>query len=169
MMWTDRGGMTALRLSAGAFVAALVVAAFSVWDAWRIDPFPAPAAPNHAPTGATRPDLPTIPLTDVLVAVRADPFHPERRAPERRFSFGRAPDAEDVASAPGELRLIGTAVLPGSGGFALCALGTEGPRMVRLDEEVGPYRLTAIRPGEAEFVDSSGTSVTLAVPRGGGS
>jgi hypothetical protein len=80
--------------------------------------------------------------------------------------LGEPTEAAPEMSQGGELRLIGTAVLPGGSGFALSAWGNEQPRIIRLNEAVGPYTLQDVRPGEADFVDPAGERVTLIVPKG---
>jgi hypothetical protein len=101
----------------------------------------------------------------VLEVVAVDPFHPERRAPGRRY--GLADDAPAMADVPtAQLRLTGTALLPDGGGFVLAALGAETPRIVRVGESLGAYRLIRIREGEADF-RRAGEDLTLSVLRPG--
>ncbi len=149
--------------------ASVATAVVAVLQAWRLDPLPPPSPPPGVPMAPGAPESTGVPRAAVLAAVEAAPFDPEREPPDRRLhptgtSEPREPEPEAAA-----LRLLGTAVLPGTPGVALCAFGPEPPRLVRLHEEVGPYRLIAIRPGEADFVDDSGTPFTFTVPPGSGS
>lgn len=149
-----------------ASVASAVVAVF---QAWQLEPFPPPSPSPRVPVAPAELEPTGVPRAAVLTAVEAAPFDPEREPPDRRLHPAGESEPHEPEPEKAALRLLGTAVLPGTPGFALCAFGAEPPRLVRLHEEVGPYRLIAIRPGEADFVDRSGTLFTFAVPPGSGS
>ena len=109
-----------------------------------------------------------IPLWEAVRVVERDPFHPERRPPLERFLLPE--DQDDIRpgvsreSGPRQVRLVGTAVSGGSGGFVMCQVGNVPPRIVRIGEEVGGLTLRTVSRGEAEFTRSNGTVVTLSVP-----
>ena len=157
--WGMALGVAALCLSLALFLRTL-------WQAAALERPSAPPAAVVADTTPIRGEPAThMALSDVLTAVAEDPFHPERRVPDRRFSVDEGPVVGMAPAPAGSLRLTGTALLP-SGAFALVALGAESPRIVRVGERVGPYRLVAIRKGEAEF-DMGGENVTLTVLEAG--
>jgi hypothetical protein len=146
---------------------AALAAGWTAADALVITPAPPPqASATHDPLFQELP-RPSASLEAVLRAASWDPFDPERRATGRRLVFEEPADVALEAGVDGQLRLIGVALLPGGTGFALCAWGNEPPRIVRLNEAVGPYTLQTVRPGQAEFSDPSGEHLTLDVPKGG--
>lgn len=147
--------------------ASVATAVIAVFQAWQLEPLPPPSPSPRVPMAPAEPEPTGVPRAAVLTAVEAAPFDPEREPPDRRLHPAGESEPHEPEPEAAALRLLGTAVLPGSPGFALCALGAEPPRLVRLHEEVGPYRLIAIRPGEADFVDGSGTPFTFTVPGSG--
>ncbi|HEX6616909.1 MAG TPA: hypothetical protein VF046_11450 [Gemmatimonadales bacterium] len=64
-------------------------------------------------------------------------------------------------------RLIGTAVLPAGRGFAMCQMGEQPPRLVRLGERVGDLVLKRVHQGRATFESAEGRQVELRVPKAG--
>jgi hypothetical protein len=105
-------------------------------------------------------------LKDALTAVDHDPFHPERRRPGTRFRLPA--DAVTGSSVQHPVRLLGTVVLPGGLGFALCQLGGEPPRRVRIGERVSDLTLVRVEPGRAVFKSESQGEVVLERARRGG-
>lgn len=169
MTWARRWSpaLTIASLAAGT---ALGVAGWAAWRALVIAPSSA-ALPTRSgdplPVIAVR--APTPPALR-RVAVEADPFRPERAPPAVAF---RLPKEEaDVggglpADRPG-LVLVGTAVLPGNRGFALCQVPGEAPKLVRLGEQAFGYTLKTVAPGSATFLTAAGATLNVQVPRPGG-
>jgi len=122
-----------------------------------------PAMPAPAPGYA---------LDRVLTAVTKDPFRPDRRRPGGRFQLpavAAAASARRHASQATEasLRLVGTAVAAGGGGFAMCAWQGGIPRIVRIGERVGDWTLQRVWPGAAEFVTPAGGTIIVRIPKAG--
>jgi hypothetical protein len=146
----------------------LGVFATSAVRALRLSPLPEPPPPAGQPLPVVTWDGEGAPLWDAVRVVERDPFHPERRPPLERFLLpddqGDLPPGTTRDFGPREVRLVGTAVSGESGGFVMCQVGNEPPRIVRIGEEVGGLTLQAVFRGEAEFTRSDGTVVTLSVP-----
>lgn len=64
-------------------------------------------------------------------------------------------------STPDVPELIGTVVDPLGGSFAICALGSNQPKAVRIGGHIGSYRVDSIAPGIAVLVDSTRRTLTL--------
>lgn len=114
---------------------------------------------------ATAPGKPAV----VASAVAANPFRPDRRPAPEPF---RMPGEGVIATAagqtlPGAIVLIGTAVLPNGGGFAMCQRGGEPPRLVRVGERFGGFTLRSVAQGRAVFRGESGEVVNVSVGKAG--
>lgn len=156
------------RLAAATLGAAVLVLAWSAWNASRIAAVPGRGFTDSSgvATRARTDAHDSYDLARVLGAVAKDPFHPERRRPGQRF---RAPS--DVAAAQAQsptppVQLIGTAVTPG-GGFAMCAMSGGPPRIVRVGERVGDWTLNRVTQGAAEFAKPDGAIVVLHIAKAG--
>ena len=102
------------------------------------------------------------------VTIAADPFRPDRGPP------GTLAWMEDAGTGASEQRgpelpllLIGTAVSPNGGGFAMCKVGAEPARVVRLGETYAGYTLSEVAQGRATFRTETGDQVELHVSRMG--
>jgi hypothetical protein len=76
---------------------------------------------------------------------------------------------EATVSLPGStrgrpIRLLGTAVSGGNGGFAMCQIGRETPRMLHVGDTLGGLTLRRIDRAAAEFVAADGSLVMLELP-----
>jgi hypothetical protein len=158
------------RLALVALLAAGLLAARSLRHALEIEP-PAsfePARPDLVPVPAPGPGTSAALLT---AAVGHDPFHPERRKPALRFRLpgeGLPTDSAATAPAPGgPFLLVGTAVMSQGGGFAMCQWGSEPPKLVRVGERIGTMTLKGVARGQATFVDATGRTVEVRVPKAG--
>ncbi len=168
MSWTRRWtpALTRASLAAGS---AAVGASWQLWRALSVTPLPAPAPPGPVePIPAVALRAPTPPAAR-QTAVGANPFRPERAPPAVAFRMPADHEAapEFAPQARPGLVLIGTAVLPGDRGFALCQVGGEAPRLVRLGEQVGGYTLKTVAQGSATFLAANGTSMDVTVPKAG--
>jgi len=132
---------------------------------------PAPVVTDARPADSAPPATPYA-LKRLLGAVTKDPFHPERRRPGARFQppadlAAAAAHRQDAQATEQSLRVIGTAVAPDGGGFAMCAWAGGSPRIVRVGERVGAWVLRRVSPGAAEFTTSAGQAVVVRVPKAG--
>ncbi|HEY6158234.1 MAG TPA: hypothetical protein VIV88_12315 [Gemmatimonadales bacterium] len=164
--------MRAVQLSAGALGLGLVLLATAVRRATHVQVL-ASGTESAFPSTVTSVPIPAAGygLDRLLTALGKDPFHPERRRPNRRFQLpsdlatrvARRPDDQPASS----LRLIGTAVTGDAGsGFAMCAWQGGTPRIVRVGEQVSGWTLVKVTPGAADFATPGGR-VTVRVPKAG--
>jgi hypothetical protein len=164
---------TAVLVAAALLGAAVVATTVSLWRALDLAQPPAPTAGELENPGRNLQLEPAGAVTaeDVAAAVDLDPFHPERRRPGTRFRLPeeRTARAREPAGAPTRpsLELHGTVVLPDDRGFAMVASGGESPRVVRIGQSIGGYRLTEVERGRAVFISSSGRSMSLTVRKAG--
>jgi hypothetical protein len=149
------------------FLSSLGGAAWSFRRALLTDPLPSAGAVTLGANAAT-PDI-RVPVTatKLAAAIGKDPFHPERRRPAQRFRLPgeAAPGADVVSSEP--FKLIGTAAMAEGKGFAMCQLGAEPPKLVRIGESIGGLTLKSVQPGRASFVRSDGKRYEARVPKAG--
>jgi hypothetical protein len=156
------------RLAAATLGVAVLVLAWSAWNASRIEAVldrgftDSSGVATRARAGAHD----SYDFARVLGAVAKDPFHPERRRPGQRFQLPN--DVADVrpAAATVQVELIGTAVTPG-GGFAMCATSGGPPRIVRVGERLGDWTLNRVTQGAAEFAKPDGAIVVLRIAKAG--
>jgi hypothetical protein len=152
---------------------AALVAGVALWRALALAPLPAArvavtfadgAAPSaSAATGGGR----------LLATLAADPFAPTRRRPAERFRLpqdggGGHHRATDGADRLAAVRVIGTAVLPDGGGFAICQRAGGPALLVRLGGTLGDWTLTAVEPSVATFVTAAGATLVVRVLKSGG-
>jgi len=156
------GGVLAATLAASAYSIVRLVqpiafpaAAAEPADSWRARPT---AAPRSEPVRA-----------ELNSAHTADPFRPERRPAPVPFRMpGEALSGND-ADQPAPVQsivLIGTAVSDG-GGFAMCQIGSEPARLVRLGERLAGYTLRSVGQGRATFRTETGQTIEVRVARAG--
>lgn len=100
------------------------------------------------------------------IAVEANPFRPDRQPAEVAFRMPADPAVAGpalAASAP--ISLVGTAVMPGEQSFAMCQLGSEPPRVVRIGGRIGEYTLRTVEQGKATFRSAQGATIEVHVPK----
>lgn len=162
------------RAAFGLLAVSLLIALGAGVRAWRLSPLPGPET-TRAPSALEPPSvldpapgMEREPLWSAVRAVERDPFHPERRAPEMRYLLPEGDGGGAVAfgggAVQGALRLVGTAVSDEGGGFAMCQLGSDPPRILRVGETMGGLTLRSVLRGKAEFTREDGSALTLAVP-----
>jgi hypothetical protein len=158
-------------LAAAAAALSIGATGWSLVRAVSIEPPPVATARGDDRAATADPIFAAITREALTDAVASAPFRPERRRPAARFRLPSeaSPDSSARAPAPaGDLRLIGTVVSPDGGGFVMCQLGTETPRVVRLGERIGPYALVGVHQGRARFRSESGELLDVTVPKAGG-
>jgi len=156
-------------LALAVLLSSLGGAAWSFRRAVLTDPLPPAAAVaprSNAPTVGIR--VP-VTATKLAEAVGKDPFHPERRRPGVRFRLPGegSTAANDTTQTPSVFKLIGTATMAEGKGFAMCQLGAEPPKLVRIGESIGDLTLKNVQPGRALFVTSGGKRYEARVPKAG--
>lgn len=157
------------RLGLGLVVTASTVLVWTTVDAVRLKP---PSTTDWTLLADSTPELsPKVSSTtaQLALAVEQDPFHPERRRPTRPFRLPSEPMTNETepAATQDALHLIGTAVFADGSGFAICQLGGQSPRLLRLGERLGEYELSSVAKGKASFLTSTGTRVEITVPKAG--
>lgn len=166
-LWRDRRVLAA----AGAVAAAATLLILSVG---RVVSTGSPPASHDAGPGSSAP-VPPAPdsvdpdRADFMVAVENDPFLPERSPKPTRYRPGDPGPALASAESPvegEELVVLGVAVLPGGGGVAASRLGAES-RLLRIGQQIGPFRLLRVEAGRAVFQSAGGASRTFPVRKPG--
>lgn len=161
------------RLATVALLTSVLIAGWSIQRAVTLDSLPRagdepplPSVPRVIPRG-------DYPSEYLLRALEANPFHPERRRPTRRFRLPGEVEAASAAPA-GSLppsppdpvaafRLSGTMLLPDGRAYALLQWGGEPARLVRTGERVGEHTLATVEAGRAVLVSSRGGRTVLRV------
>jgi hypothetical protein len=149
-----RAAIVALALS-------LMVALWTLAHAIRIEPVPEGSAPQFSAGGAlTTPT--TAPRINVAAAVDADPFAPDRNAPETRY---RAPSEESDETAPKQAPVepvvLGTAASDAAHGFATVQLADGPATIVRVGDKIGEYTVKSIERGHVVFATASGKKLDI--------
>jgi hypothetical protein len=149
-----RGAIGALAISA-------IVALWTLVHAIRIEQVPEGPAPQFSVGGALTAPAQS-PSISVAAAVDADPFAPDRNAPETRY---RAPseESEETAakSAPVEPVVLGTGASDPAHGFATVQLGDGPASIVRVGDKIGEYTVKSIERGHVVFTTPSGKKLDI--------
>jgi hypothetical protein len=147
----------------------LIAAVASVWTAvglFRPVELPAPKA-DQGRAGA---DSAVRVKEETTVSIEANPFRRDRQAAPARFRMpGEGAEVPVGSSAPAasSLVLIGTAVLAGGGSFAMCQIGAEPPKLVRVGERYAGFTLRRVSQGHATFSTPTGKSLEVRVAKAG--
>jgi hypothetical protein len=152
----------------GAGAATLLAAVLVVW-AWTraasLEPLPGPA--EAAPVQRARAVAPRrgYPADVVVAAALEDPFRPASVPPPAPAAPAEAVPASSPAPvAP--VRLVGTMVFPDGRAAAVCQVGSEPARIVRVGEAIGGYTVARVEPGRA-LLTGPGGRLELSVPKPG--
>lgn len=149
-------------------VAAIALAG-SLARAIRIETVSRTAGSGEGIQVTSVPERVAQPAAPIVAAVEKDPFRPERRRPDRRFRMPGDPPAVR-ATAPARpaatVRLVGTLLAP-DGGIAMCQVGTQAPKLVRVGETIEGLTLKAVASGQAVFQSSTGSPVVIHVAKVG--
>jgi hypothetical protein len=169
MTWLHREPLNTLeRLAHGLAIAGVVAVAITGYRAVSISPLPGAIDGGPAHVAPELGERMAYPLQGALRAVDRDPFHPERRAPMARYLLPEDDRGATVSASGsargGSIRLLGTAVSGSSGGFAMCQVGGDTPRMLHVGDTLGGLTLRRIDRAAAEFVATDGSVVTLLLP-----
>lgn len=143
------------------------VAGRAAWRALRLDDLPqAPVPRIDVTTPRTAAELDFV---DLAPAVDLNPFRPERAPSSVRYvPPGMVGDTAALPpSRASTVKLVGTVTATDGGGFAMCQVGDETPRIVRVGQTIGGLTLEKIEQGAALFVSASGERIELRVPKVG--
>lgn len=166
-------GGTAEKGLVTAFVAATLLAVFTIWST-RATTYPRPRLPRLEPTaaviGSVTPGTPSLtPVAasldkHILYAVAHDPFRWERKRPKSRFRspvspvpaplepvIAELPPDSDSSEEASTVRLLGIAVQTQGPGLAAVQIGDAPPRVLRVGERSGGFRLISVSAGEARL------------------
>lgn len=160
--WTGQ-----LSVAASVLAVAALLATWSGWRALTIEPVIPPASGSSA---AALPDLtprPATPANLLRVAVAADPFRPDREPASVAFRMPGETATASPAAPPAQLFLVGTAMLPDGKSFAMCRVGDEQAKVVRLGDRIGTYTLRSVEQGRAVFQTAQGSTLEVRVPKAG--
>ena len=159
--------------SALCVVAAAAAAGSALWRALVLEPLPGARAASGSDTVVIPPRR-SIPATEqVLTAIEKDPFRADRHRAATAFRLQGEPGASHGRAlatpvVPAAVRVIGTAVLPQGGGFAICQRSGGSPTLVRLGGTLGDLTLKAVEPGAATFLTAAGATLVVRVAQSGG-
>ena len=156
----------ALRAAGAAVAASAVLAAWSAARAFELEPLPGPAESRPVQGTSLVEPRRGYPSEVVVAAALEDPF---RAAPVPVPVEGAAPLPSAMTPAapdPGAVRLVGTMLFPDGRAAAVCRVGSEPARMVRVGERVGAYTLARVEPGRAILTGPRGR-LELSVPKPG--
>jgi hypothetical protein len=155
-----------------AFAIALGALVYATLAAVRVD---APRVPGRVDSRFPIPDS-RFPIPDSRLsrtdttsnaildrAVDRDPFATEQNAAPIR----EAAQAPVTLASSQPLRLVGTVVDGASGDFALCQLGGDAPKIVRVGQSIGTYTLRSVTQGAASFDSPGGNRLDLRVSKTG--
>ena len=142
--------------------ASAIAAAWVVAGTLRADPLPRPLGQSDGGIAAEAGIAGDA--TDGAAALTRDPFRAGGRLPNELAAAAAPETALPVSVAA--VGLLGTVVRPG-GGFALCQLPGDVPRIVHLGEKLGELTLIALEQGRVVFQAPRGAhlEVTLTKPR----
>ena len=162
--WREPGVL----LAGGAVAAASVLFGAGVVRALSVDAprssAPRPSVERLVATSSS--DSAKAERPDFMVAVENDPFLPERTAKPTRNRPGEPKASGDslvvAAAQQDELIVLGVAMLPGGAGIAASRYAGES-RLVRVGQQIGPYRLLRVEAGRAVFEGQNGVARTISV------
>jgi hypothetical protein len=161
--WTSGRGM---RFAIGALSLALIACVWSAATALRTRDVDAAAATVNIVAGAL--DAPAPPAdVNVGLAVDADLFSPDRKAPAARYRMpGEAAPAAPEAEPPKPI-VLGTALASDGTSFATCQFQSSRLLMVRVGDKVGDYTVKLIERGRVVFATPAGKTFEVLAPRAG--
>ena len=140
-----------------------IAAAWTVAATLRVDPLPRPLVRSDGRVAAAVEFERGAP--DPAVELTRDPFRAGGRLPNELARAATAPETA-LPMSVAAVGLLGTVVRPG-GGFALCQLPGDVPRIVHLGEKIGELTLIALEQGRAVLQAPRGArlELTLTKPR----
>lgn len=97
-----------------------------------------------------------------LSPIADDPFHPTRTPPAKRYRLANAmaQSTSPLADERG-LAVLGTVVGAQDSSFAICSVGNEPPKTIRVGDSIGGYRAETIERGRVVFLSPEGQRVAI--------
>ena len=154
-------------LSSVALGASALVLAIALWSALHLRQPVARVVPTQQiATAFGAVALPaTIDTSSTRVALATDPFDPDRAVPGENVAVASASDEPPTPKdSTGAVRLLGT-VVRGNGGFAVCQIASEAPRIVHVGERIGALTLMTLTQGHVAFRAANGARVELSLSK----
>ncbi len=160
--WTASGGM---RAALGVCAVALLLCGWSLRNALHFTPVVAAPATISVTAGALDAP-PATSAVNVGVAIDADLFAPDRKAPAARYRMP-GESAPKTVEEPPQPVVLGTAVAADGTSFATCQFQSARLLMVRVGDKVGDYTVKSIERGRVVFATPAGKSFEVLGPRAG--
>jgi Tfp pilus assembly protein PilP len=153
-------------------VFAAVSASLGLTAAWRAVTLErTPVAKAAGPPVLRRPvRLRAVKVDYVADAVDADPFQADRRRPMNRYRLPTDPQIAQKPLAAGPIgvpKLVGTVIATDGKSFVVVQNAAEPPRVARVGDKVGEYRIRRITKGRATLASGSGDTLEIRVPKAG--
>jgi hypothetical protein len=146
-----------------ALVGASLLLAVALGGALRVAPAPGVAPASPMLTLASARPASQSPADSTAVELASDPFSPDRALPAEAVQPEESAPVDSTPANPvGAVRLLGT-VVRGAGGFALCQLPADVPRVVHVGERLGELTLISLEQGRAVFRAPNGTRLELSL------
>lgn len=135
----------------------------ALYRALRIEPLDAPGAEARDRVATILPRIGRDTTAQADDTLPDDPFDPDRGGVVTQA--GEVAPAASVAApvaAPEQVvALVGTVVRPDGGGIAVCQVGNQPPRVLRVGERIGGLTLLEVGQGRAAFRNQTGATVSL--------
>ena len=162
--WTSGNGM---RAAIAALTLALIFCVWSAAIALRTREVEAASSTVSIVAGALDAPAP-LPDVNVGLAIDADLFSPERKAPAARYHMpGEARATTEAVAEPPKPIVLGTAISSDGSSFATCQFQSTRLLMVRVGDKVGDYTVKVIERGRVVFATPAGKTFEVLAPRAG--
>lgn len=143
--------------------ACVVLDGVALYRALRIEPLDAPGAEARDRVATILPRIGRDTTAQADDTLPDDPFDPDRGGVVTQAGevAPAAPVAAPVAAPEQVVALVGTVVRPDGGGIAVCQVGNQPPRVLRVGERIGGLTLLEVGQGRAAFRNQTGATVSL--------
>ena len=160
--WTSNSGM---RAALAAVAVAVLLCAWTVRQAIHVDEVAAAPATVSVVAGALD-TPPVVANVDVGIAIAADLFSPDRKAPAARYRMPGEEAPKPIVEAPKPI-VLGTALAADGSSFATCQFESSRLLMVRVGDRIGDYLVKVIERGRVVFATPAGKTFEVLAPRAG--
>ena len=126
---------------------------------------PMPELRAHAPRVTVADASRNAAASPAAIGLTADPFRPDHRLPDDEPPVSARDDR--IPPSTVTVRLLGTVVRP-DGGFVVCQLASDAPRIVHVGEKLGLLTLVSLEQGSAVFRSADGSRLELTLGKPGG-